>query len=244
VRVEYDQVGSTQAEAVRLVRAGHGPGTVVVARSQSSGTGRLGRPWNSPRGGLYLSLVVELPPGALGLPPLAIAASLRRSLARLATVELRIKWPNDLVAAAPAGPPRKLAGILLDRPRVASGRSLAVVGVGVNVGRPPTPLPPELEGRVAFLEEFASPIPTLAELEETVVGAVNEAGRALADTGGRAEVIAECRENLFGVGHLVTVDGEDVGVLRSLENDGAVTVERKGAFARYYAGDLAVGASA
>ena len=244
MRVEYDQIGSTQTEAIRLARLGSGPGTVVVARSQTTGVGRFDRRWTSPPGGLYLSLVMELPEGALGLPPLAVAAWLRRSFARRWGAELRIKWPNDLVAADPVGPPRKLSGILIDRPEIVGGPRLAIVGVGVNVLRPKTPLPPELEGRVAFLEEFAKLAPTFPEVEDVVVGTAAEAVRAVATPEGRREIVAECRGHLYGVGRSVSVDGEDVGVLRTLEDDGAVTVERNGTLSRYYAGDLALGASA
>ncbi|MCI4318227.1 MAG: biotin--[acetyl-CoA-carboxylase] ligase, partial [Thermoplasmata archaeon] len=97
VRVEHDRVGSTQAEAVRLVRFGAREGTLVVAREQSDGRGRLDRHWASPRGGLYLSMVVALPRTSPGLLPLAVGAELRDALHRDWDADLRVKWPNDLV---------------------------------------------------------------------------------------------------------------------------------------------------
>ena len=132
----------------------------------------------------------------------------------------------------------------LSCPYTISTVGFGVVGVGINVLRPADPLPRELEGRMAFLEEFAKPAPTLLEVEDVVLGAVAEAVRAVGAPEGRMDVVAECRRHLFGVGRSVSVDGEDVGVLRTLEDDGAVTVERDGTVARYYAGDLALGVSA
>jgi BirA family transcriptional regulator, biotin operon repressor / biotin---[acetyl-CoA-carboxylase] ligase len=244
VRVEFDQVGSTQLEAVRLARSGSPTGTVVVARSQSAGVGRFVRNWSSPAGGLYLSMVVAGPSGAPALMSLAVAAELRRALGEISGATPRIKWPNDLVIGDVDGSPRKLSGVLLDRVLAPSGRSMVVVGVGVNVVRPESGVPPELAGRIVFLEDLARPTPALEEVERLVVRSVSGAVRRLEAPGGGAAVVSECQDHLFGVGRPVFVDGVRAGVLRSLCDDGAIQVEQDGAITKVYAGDLAVGAHA
>ena len=57
--VALDSVGSTNAEARRLAAEGAEDGTLVWAREQSDGRGRRGRRWESPRGNLFLSLVLR-----------------------------------------------------------------------------------------------------------------------------------------------------------------------------------------
>ncbi|MEO9189575.1 MAG: biotin--[acetyl-CoA-carboxylase] ligase, partial [Acetobacteraceae bacterium] len=64
----FGTVGSTSDEALRLAREGAAHGTVVVAREQTAGRGRVGRHWVSPPGNLYLSVLLRL-----GLPPVRIA---------------------------------------------------------------------------------------------------------------------------------------------------------------------------
>ncbi|MDX1534957.1 MAG: hypothetical protein R3291_05000, partial [Thermoplasmata archaeon] len=52
-------VDSTNEEAKRLAAEGTDPWTVVVAEKQVAGKGRFGRGWASPRGGLYLSVILR-----------------------------------------------------------------------------------------------------------------------------------------------------------------------------------------
>jgi BirA family biotin operon repressor/biotin-[acetyl-CoA-carboxylase] ligase len=217
---------------------------MVVARSQSAGVGRMDRRWSSPRGGLYLSVVVDLPGAAPGLLPLAIASHLRSSWEHEWGADLQIKWPNDLVVAGSGAAPRKVSGILLDRVAGPAGTDVVVVGVGVNVARSGTIVPPELRDRMAFLQDLIQPTPGLDLVEATVVRAVSGAVHRLESPDGAQGVVAECRTHLFGVGRPVVVDGTDVGVLRNLAEDGAITVERDGALTSIYAGDVGAEAGA
>jgi BirA family transcriptional regulator, biotin operon repressor / biotin---[acetyl-CoA-carboxylase] ligase len=59
-----DTIDSTNAEAMRLGRAGEGGPLWVVSRHQSAGRGRRGRAWATPRGNLAatLLLTLDLPP--------------------------------------------------------------------------------------------------------------------------------------------------------------------------------------
>ena len=107
-------------------------GALVVAECQTRGRGRLGRPWESPPGNLYFSVLLE---EADPLLPL------RAGLALVEAVGFGfLKWPNDLLS--PDG--RKMGGILIER----SG-SRILLGVGINVERAPLPAS-------AALSEFKS----------------------------------------------------------------------------------------
>ncbi|HKT22103.1 MAG TPA: hypothetical protein VJR06_05800, partial [Nitrososphaerales archaeon] len=57
--IELDAVGSTQQVAREHAARGAPEGTTIVARSQTSGAGRMGRPWVSPAGGLYMSFILR-----------------------------------------------------------------------------------------------------------------------------------------------------------------------------------------
>src|SRR5438045_1307719 len=107
---------STSDEAARLARAGAIHGSIVIADEQTSGRGRLGRPWASPRGNVYLSAVLRLPlpPGDVPAVTLAIGIAVC-DVARTLGAPVGLKWPNDVVAADPdTGRIRKLAGILVE----------------------------------------------------------------------------------------------------------------------------------
>ena len=129
----HDTVGSTNDEAKRLARNGAPEGTVVCARQQTAGRGRRGRPWVSPPGNLYASMVTRPACSAgeatrLGfITALSLGDALRVKLP--ATEGLSYKWPNDVLMHG-----RKLAGILLESETGAGGElAFVVIGVGVNL---------------------------------------------------------------------------------------------------------------
>jgi BirA family biotin operon repressor/biotin-[acetyl-CoA-carboxylase] ligase len=110
---------------------------VVVSSEQTAGRGRLGRVWASPSGGLYLSVLVELVerlPAASLSPLVALAA--RDALQGFAACDLRVKWPNDLLA-----PQGKLAGILIEVKPAAAVFSAVAAAATVPVASSSVPLP-------------------------------------------------------------------------------------------------------
>ena len=129
-----ETVDSTNAEALRRVAAGDGPGLVCSAEQQTAGRGRRGRAWVSPYArNIYLSLVWEYHEGAAALEglSLAVGVAVARALAQLGLPPLQLKWPNDLLFGG-----SKLGGVLLEMAGDASGRCQVVIGVGINVAMP------------------------------------------------------------------------------------------------------------
>ena len=131
----YTELPSTNDEALRLAAAGAAHGTVVHALRQGAGRGRLGRPWSSPPGNLYVSVVLRPPPPSSRHAELGFVAALAVLDAVDAIVptgvQASVKWPNDLLLEG-----AKLAGILLE----GGGDGAIVAGFGVNIASAPTDL--------------------------------------------------------------------------------------------------------
>ena len=125
--------------------------TVLIARTQSGGRGRLGRSFHSPGGtGLYMSilLIPTLPPReSLCLTTAAAAAcadaadAVRRSTDPTLSGEIGIKWVNDLYLND-----KKICGILAEAALTPQGDTLAwaVIGIGINLLPPKGGFPDEI----------------------------------------------------------------------------------------------------
>lgn len=134
-RIEWhDTIDTTMRRAAELAREGCAAGTVVAARAQTAGQGRLGRAWDSRPGGLYFTIVLRprLEPSQVPLATLALGLAVADALQTFAGVAPDLRWPNDVLIGN-----RKLAGILA---QYQDGALLAGVGLNVNQRE----FPPEL----------------------------------------------------------------------------------------------------
>ena len=127
-----DEAGSTSDVLKARADAGAGE-TALLARRQTAGHGRLGRPWRSIDGNLHLSVLLR--PGTLSWPghwsllaAVALAGAVQADLPD--GLALRLKWPNDLLLNG-----GKLAGVLLEAGGMAD--PWLVIGFGVNLAGAP-----------------------------------------------------------------------------------------------------------
>lgn len=125
----FEKVSSTQDIAKEMAREGADEGTVVVAQEQNRGRGRLGRPWLSPLGGLWFSIILR-PPVALTEAPkitLLAAVAVAKAIDELFHLEASIKWPNDILIGG-----KKVAGILTEASAERNKLVFVVLGTGIN----------------------------------------------------------------------------------------------------------------
>ncbi|MGQ9837755.1 MAG: biotin--[acetyl-CoA-carboxylase] ligase [Cyanobacteriota bacterium] len=113
-------------------------GTVLVSTRQRAGQGQHGRVWQSPPGGLYLSVWLGSPPldHALLELTLVLAWGIVGTLRRTLGLPLRLKWPNDLVVVDEKHPSHllKLGGILVQSRFGGASQLLGLVaGCGLNL---------------------------------------------------------------------------------------------------------------
>ncbi len=147
----FDQIGSTNAEAMARARDGERGPTWFVTTEQTAGRGRRQRAWIAPRGNLASSIleVMDVPPASAATLGFAAGLALESALQKLSLeanmrragsdpLKFLLKWPNDVLAGR-----QKLAGILLEAEAVAGNRLAVVVGIGTNVVAAPegTPTP-------------------------------------------------------------------------------------------------------
>jgi BirA family biotin operon repressor/biotin-[acetyl-CoA-carboxylase] ligase len=144
------RIGSTMDHLHELAAGGAPAGTAVVAEAQTGGRGSRGRVWESPPGGLWLSVLYR-PATAAGAERL----SLRLGLAVAEALEgvapglrVALKWPNDLILAD-----RKVGGILCEARWQGESLGWIVAGLGLNVTNP---VPEHLRGTAVALASAAA----------------------------------------------------------------------------------------
>lgn len=129
--IELDEIDSTNDELRRMAEKGAKHFTIVSAQKQTRGKGRHSRTWESPKGNLYLSILIKN-----SKFDVAYQLSFVAGLAVLDTIqtfipvhEAKLKWPNDVLVND-----KKIAGILLESSSSQSGiMDYLIIGFGINV---------------------------------------------------------------------------------------------------------------
>jgi BirA family biotin operon repressor/biotin-[acetyl-CoA-carboxylase] ligase len=124
-------IESTNGWLMEQAKQGASPGHTVLSELQTNGRGRRGRFWQSPLGGnIYLSQLWHINEGLSSVSglSLATAVALIRALRKVVAMEAGVKWPNDILVQG-----KKLAGILLEISGEPAGPCHVVVGLGINV---------------------------------------------------------------------------------------------------------------
>jgi BirA family transcriptional regulator, biotin operon repressor / biotin---[acetyl-CoA-carboxylase] ligase len=143
-----DKTSSTQDVAKKLLDAGAQEGAVIIARLQTAGRGRRGAAWESPPGGLWMS-VIFFPDKTLDAPLLTLAGavSAAEAIKKSSGLDAKIKWPNDCLING-----KKTAGVMGE-----SFGPAVILGIGVNLNVKPGGLD-FIQGREAtslFIEKKA-----------------------------------------------------------------------------------------
>ncbi len=129
-------VDSTQDIVKELAAKNEPEGIVVHALEQRNGRGRHGKVWHSPKGNLYLSMLLR--PDCLAddtgqlafVTALAVSGALDNYLPQ--EVAKTLKWPNDVFVEG-----RKIAGILIETSLVRGRIDHIVIGIGINICEAP-----------------------------------------------------------------------------------------------------------
>jgi BirA family biotin operon repressor/biotin-[acetyl-CoA-carboxylase] ligase len=232
--VHRHEVTSTNDVAAELAQQGAPEWTTVVADLQTAGRGRGGRTWHSPEGaGLYVSTVLrpdrDARARAVQLLTIAAGVGIAEGITRATGLEVRLKWPNDVVAGFGGARPRKLAGILAEAHGHAAVPAWVILGYGINLRD--ASYPDEAARRATSLEAELGRVCDRGLLLACTLSGVESMYRLLLD-GGDGRVIARFRElSPLSSGAPVryqTAAGWIDGRADGVEPDGALRVRSAG----------------
>lgn len=207
-------VSSTMDVAREEAKRGAAEGTVVVAEKQKAGRGRHGRKWISPKGNIYLSIILY--PRVNWLPRLVMITSLAivHTIEHLSKLRPTIKWPNDVLIGG-----KKVAGVLIENDFKDNKVNFTIVGMGLNIHLIPENFPE--------ISETATSLSTQSELgaskEKFLASLLTEFDTLYRALGEGKPVGQEWLARLETVGRRVRVKTGDVieeGYAESVDDDG------------------------
>jgi BirA family transcriptional regulator, biotin operon repressor / biotin---[acetyl-CoA-carboxylase] ligase len=128
----YKRIPSTQQLAISFAETNirDENGTVILADEQYDGKGRGNKKWISPKGGLWMSLIIKpkIEFNKINILSLVAAISVCEIINEMFNLKTRIKWPNDIVIYN-----KKIAGIIIDSSINNSNIDYIVIGIGINI---------------------------------------------------------------------------------------------------------------
>ena len=124
----FHEVESTNNVAKFLAEFGSPEGTIVLSETQTKGRGRRGNEWESPRGGIWLSIILKpnIEPPKASIITLATGVAVAKILRKM-KIDAKIKWPNDILINN-----KKVCGILTEANAKSNTIDYVIVGVGID----------------------------------------------------------------------------------------------------------------
>ena len=141
----YEEIDSTNREALDMAKNGAEEGTVVVSECQRQGRGRFQRVWESPRSkGTYFSFILRPCVPMKSVPQLTLltGVAVAQSMREVSGCVASVKWPNDILING-----KKVCGILAEAKTRKGGQypEYIVIGVGMNVNFAYDEFPPDIQ---------------------------------------------------------------------------------------------------
>lgn len=127
----FNRISSTQDFAFKIIqRKRKIRPSVIVCNIQSSGKGRKGYLWSSPKGGIWVSILLEtvLKLEDMFFFAMVSAICICETIEKKTNLKPKVKWPNDIFVNG-----KKIAGILLDVQNAPDKcKNNIIIGMGIN----------------------------------------------------------------------------------------------------------------
>jgi len=220
------EVSSTMDVAKKLAK--RGKEAIVIAETQTSGRGRLGRRWHSEKGGIYFTIILrpKIGPAHAQIINLMAAVSVARAIRALFNLEAKLKWPNDVLIRG-----KKVCGILAEMEAEMDVIKFVNLGIGINANNP---ISLYEEGATSIKEELGRDI-SRKELLMCVLNEIEKRKSLLGE-----EIISEWKALSSTINKKVRIIMQDEvveGEAIDIDTDGALILRANKGIRRIIAGD-------
>ncbi len=222
----FKEVSSTNTLAKFLSMNDVENGTVIISEKQTHAKGRSGKQWESPLGGVWMSIILNpnVDHSKLPLITLATGVAVAKTLESIGVENPEIKWPNDIMING-----KKVCGILTEAVAKFNTIENVIIGVGIDANLDVEQFPEELrEGTTTLKKELGRDgnenllIKTFLEEFEKISEQFSHEGYE--------DILKEWRKRSYSIGKIVEVREPfntyyDAYVL-GLSKEGALVVEK------------------
>ena len=237
----FDSIDSTQNQALKMADDPANNGAIIVAAKQTGGRGRSGRKWESPKGGIWISIILmpKFDISITTLFPIASALALSIAIEKIFSIKPELKWPNDITIKG-----KKVAGMLVDVSLESNKIENLVLGVGINFDVDVKQIEKSLKGTpnfygVASLTNEKQKVRPV-ELVQTFLLELEKIYKLL-NAKQTKKIIAEWTARSSTIGknvELETTDGKIKGKAIKIDEDGALIVSENNKIQKVIAGDI------
>jgi BirA family biotin operon repressor/biotin-[acetyl-CoA-carboxylase] ligase len=236
-----ESIDSTQSLALRLAEKGEASGLVVIAEQQTAGRGRLKRKWVSPKGGLWLSVILR-PAITITMStmlPFAAALAVCDAIRESAKADAKLKWPNDVMISG-----KKVAGILLDMSAEADRINYVVIGIGINANNDASKLKIDRLAKpdISSIKDSTGKEVNRLELAASLLSKL-EIYCSVLEKYGPDPIIREWKSRSDMLGKKITVvqQGRTLsGIASDIKEDGSLVLKHKRKEINVVAGDIII----
>lgn len=226
--IHFDSIDSTNNIAKDYALNEWEEGLLITAEEQTSGRGRRGRPWASPKGtGIWMSLLLrpnilpsEAPKFTL-LAAVAVAKSIYQETGLLA----QIKWPNDIILDK-----KKVCGILTEMNAELDNINYIIIGIGLNTNQKKEDFPTDIRQQAISLAEVKGERVSRQNLVRRILENLEMYYLNFIQEKDFTSILQEWRELSCTIGRQVkaTFNGEEViGTAVDITDEGALLVQKE-----------------
>ncbi len=197
----FDEVSSTNTVAKFLAMNKVANGSVILSEKQTDARGRSGKAWESPEGGIWLSMIIQPNVDYSKLPLITIATgvAVAKAIERTGIKNAEIKWPNDIMIHD-----KKVCGILTEAVTQFNTIENVIIGVGIDANIDIKDFPEELQnGTTTIADELGR-----KEDENTLIRYFLEEFEKIAEQfthEGYEDILKEWRKRSYSIGKIVEV---------------------------------------
>lgn len=238
--VHFNSIDSTNIKAKELARKGSDEGTIVVAEEQTSGRGRLGRVWISPKGkGIWMSIILrpDIDPIYASKVTQIGAAAVWKAINSIG-IKAEIKWPNDIVLNG-----KKICGILTEMSGELNKINYIVIGIGINVNIEEAEFPTEIAKTASSLKAEVGKYICRQELLIEILRELDYYYDDLINKGSIKEAIDICRRESVLLGKDIKIISKGQEVLAKaidITDDGELIIEEGKERRKLISGEVSV----
>jgi BirA family biotin operon repressor/biotin-[acetyl-CoA-carboxylase] ligase len=224
-----------------LAANGAAEGTVVIAELQTAGRGRMGRTWHSPSGvNLYATIILRPTISLAEVAKLSLVAGVAaaEALERDTPGIVALKWPNDvwlrglktggIIAEAVSDSHQQLASVLL--------------GIGININLTADDIPADLRDKATSMRIATGHRCDRIAIADSLFSLLDSRYRETLN--GEFETVRAAWERYSALTgkrvSIVEAGLRRTGVVKGIDNDGALLLDIGANIERIVAGEVSV----